>query len=130
MKFELDDDAVLRLSGVAAAVYATALVAAPRKSHDHFYVSQAGRAGSSCRTGGGRLGRAARRAPSLRGTQPACHPCPRCRPATLLPVTLCTVQAHSRRPTAGGPQQAAHSRRQPQHGACRAGSSPNSALLS
>ncbi|PRW05886.1 hypothetical protein C2E21_9426 [Chlorella sorokiniana] len=42
MKFELDDDAVLRLSGVATAAYGATLLFVPRTSHDMFYVAQAG----------------------------------------------------------------------------------------
>lgn len=52
MKFELDDDAVLRLSGVATAVYAATLLAVPRKSHDVFYASQAGTGRLAGRLGG------------------------------------------------------------------------------
>lgn len=40
--FELDDDTVLRLSGIACAGYATLMLAAPRKCHDIHYELQAG----------------------------------------------------------------------------------------
>ncbi len=40
MKFELDDDTVLRLSGVATAAYSATLLVVPRTSHDIFYVAQ------------------------------------------------------------------------------------------
>ena len=41
MKFELDDDTVLRLSGVATAAYSVMPLVVPRTSHDTFYVAQA-----------------------------------------------------------------------------------------
>ena len=88
MKFELDDDAVLRLSGVASAAYGATLLLVPRTSHDTFYVAQA-RAGEGCGWGGlasaagkgwggvrlGRLARAAAGGPAVHagGLRRACQ---------------------------------------------------------
>lgn len=51
LSFEIDDDTVLRLSGVACAGYATLMLAAPRKCHDFHYELQARMppGGSCCR---------------------------------------------------------------------------------
>ncbi|KAL4420037.1 hypothetical protein ABPG77_001287 [Micractinium sp. CCAP 211/92] len=40
--WELDDETVLRLSGIACAGYATLMLAAPRRCHDIYYELQAG----------------------------------------------------------------------------------------